>query len=253
MISKAPRGPGRPWHRRARGALLTLFVCLAGTAPALSADTIVSAKFTEPTTRYPHAVLGDAIEYGALELIVSDETSAQSKRTVRLPSDRVFEDLEPRLADVDGDRSPEVVVVESQAQTGAQLAIYDARGAKIAATPHIGTRNRWLAPIGIADLDGDGYIEIAYIDRPHLAKTLRIWRYKNGNLIEIATLPGLTNHQIGEDFISGGLRDCNDHPELIVASADWSRIIRVSYNEGWQTTDLGPLRHRTDLTAALNC
>jgi hypothetical protein len=46
----------------------------------------------------------------------------------------------------------------------------------LAATPHIGSANRWLAPIGAADLDGDGRVEIAYVDRPHLARTLRIWR-----------------------------------------------------------------------------
>ena len=37
-----------------------------------------------------------------------------------------------------------------------------------------------LAPLGAADLDGDGKIELAYIDRPHLAKILRIWRFDDG-------------------------------------------------------------------------
>ncbi|EEE36707.1 integrins alpha chain [Rhodobacteraceae bacterium KLH11] len=211
-------------------------------------------------------MLGDAIEYGALEIRVEDKSPPDSSLrldlvykpsiytiSVRLPSDRVFEDLKPRLFDVDLDGSLEILTVESQKDTGAQLAIYNARGQKIAATPHIGTRNRWLAPIGAADLDGDGHVEIAYIDRPHLAKTLRIWRYKDGALTEIAAIPGLTNHRIGEDFISGGLRQCDDRPELIVANADWSRIIGIFYKNGWQTTDLGPLRKRADLTTALTC
>ncbi len=253
MFSKAPRPPVRLWQSRSRGALLTSLVWLIGTLPALSADRIASAHFSEPTKRYAHGVLGDAIEYGALDLVLDGIGSDQSTLTIRLSSDRVFEDLMPRLADVDGDGAPEVIVVESQAQTGAQLAIYNARGTKVAATPHIGTRNRWLAPIGAIDLDDDGNVEIAYIDRPHLAKTLRIWRYKDGDLTEIATIPGLTNHQIGEDFISGGLRQCDGAPELIVASADWSRIVSVSYNGGWETTDLGPLRNRKDLTTALTC
>jgi len=148
---------------------------------------------------------------------------------------------------------PEVIVVESHAQLGAQLAIYDESGTKIAATPHIGTRFRWLAPIGAADLDGDGYTEIAYIDRPHLAKTLRIWRYKEGALAEIASLPGLTNHRIGEDYISGGLRDCGETPELITASADWSRIISVTYDKGWAKSDLGPFTGRQSVNQALQC
>ncbi|WP_371688489.1 FG-GAP repeat domain-containing protein [Ruegeria sp. EL01] len=252
--------PARTWLRRVSGAVLALCAWLMGVTPAIAEMNVV-AQFTQPTTRYAHGVLGDDIEYGALKITVHNATSKPksshlSKRTtliVKLPLDRVFEDLEPRTVDVDLDGTPEVIVVESSIHAGAQLAIYDASGNKIAATPHIGSRFRWLAPIGAADLDGDGHIEIAYIDRPHLARTLRIWRYENSKLTEVASLPSLTNHRIGEDFISGGLRHCNNGPELILASADWSRIISVVFRNGWQTTDLGPLQSREDLTLALNC
>ncbi len=248
MHSKAPRLPARLRQSGTRGALLASSLWLIGTATDAIANTITAAQFTEPTTRYPHGVLGDTVEYGALELMVDGEIL-----TVSLPLDRVFEDLAPRLVDIDLDGALEVMVVESQNQTGAQLAVYNALGEKIAATPHIGTRFRWIAPIGAADLDGDGYIEIAYIDRPHLAKTLRIWRFKDDTLTEIASLPGLTNHKIGEDFISGGIRDCGNSPEIIVTSADWSRIISVTYKSGWHMTNIGPLRKRNDLTKALTC
>lgn len=247
MHNKAPWLPRCFWQSRARGALLPFGLWftlpLAGTA-----DTITDARFTEPTTRYAHGVLGDTIEYGALEF-----TTDNTVVTVRLPQDRVFEDLAPRLADVNRDGAREAIDVESHNKSGAQLAIYDAAGEKIAATPHIGTRFRWLAPIGAADLDGDGHIEIAYIDRPHLAKTLRIWRFKDGGLAEVAALPGLTNHRIGEDFISGGLRSCGDRQELIVASSDWSRIVSVSYDNGWITSDRGPFKGHKSLAQALNC
>ncbi|NOD63694.1 MULTISPECIES: VCBS repeat-containing protein [unclassified Ruegeria] len=253
MHSKAPRTPARIWQGRARGALTSL--CLWGSTfgAATAADQIKAAKFTEPTTRYAHGVLGDAVEYGALELRVQITGSNPKTVTVRLPKDRVFEDLSPRLIDIDADGTFEAIVVESQDQQGAQLAIYNASGTKIAATPHIGTRFRWLAPIGAADLDGDGHIEIAYIDRPHLAKTLRVWRYKDNALTEIASISGLTNHKIGEDFISGGVGTCGDRPELIVASADWSRIVSVSYDNGWTKTDLGPFKGSNSLAQALNC
>ena len=80
---------------------------------------------------------------------------------------------------------------------GARLAIYGV-GGRITANDWIGRRIRWLAPIGAADFDGNGTIEIAYVDRPHLAKTLRVWRYRTGTLTQIATRPGVTNHRIGE-------------------------------------------------------
>ena len=261
MPIKAPRLPARLWRGWARGAALTLCTWLAGVAPA-TADTAVSARFTEPTARYAHGVLGDDIEYGALEIktsnaatgTLSDQpTNKYSTITIKLPPDRVFEDLEPRLVDVDLDGTDEVIVVESSVHEGAQLAIYDSRGEKIAATPHIGTRFRWLAPIGAADMDSDGSVEIAYIDRPHLAKTLRIWRFADGTLTEIASLPNLTNHRIGEDFISGGLRNCNGTPELILANATWTRIISVSYQNGWTKTDLASFTGPKSLKRALNC
>ncbi|WP_170324525.1 FG-GAP repeat domain-containing protein [Ruegeria arenilitoris] len=246
MISKAPRLPARLWQCRARGALLAMCLWLAGGVPAV-AKTITSARFTEPTTRYAHGVLGDNVEYGALELTVQGGTL-----TIRLPSDRVFEDLAPRLADMDLDGKPEVIVVESHNRTGAQLAIYDSGGRKIAATPHIGTRFRWLAPIGAADLDSDGFVEIAYVDRPHLAKTLRIWRFKDGDLAEIATLPGLTNHKIGDDFITGGIRDCGTGPEMIVVSADWQQIVSIRHEKGWGTRTLSPFSRKA-MKQVLTC
>nr|WP_170413342.1 VCBS repeat-containing protein [Ruegeria atlantica] len=230
--------------------------------PVIAKETVTAARFTDPTTRYAHGVLGDNIEYGAMEIDTSNLTRQtlfvqpvykRSVLTVRLPLDRVFEDLAPRLADVDLDGANEVIVVESSVLEGAQLAIYNARGEKIAATPHIGTRFRWLAPVGAADLDGDGNVEIAYIDRPHLAKTLRIWRFEHGKLAEIASLPNLTNHRIGEDFISGGLRDCGESPELIVVNDNWTRIISVSFKTEWTITDIGPFTGNKSLSRALQC
>lgn len=228
-----------------------LAVCLiAGGAAA--ADTIVEARYADPTTRYAHGVLGDAIEWGALELVVED-WAHKTKVKIKLPEDRVFEDVAPRLVDVDGDGKPEVVVVESQLNTGAQLAVYNESG-KIASTPHIGRSNRWLAPVGVADLDGDGHVELAYIDRPHLAKTLRIWRYKDGALVHVVDQVGLTNHRIGERDIGGGLRDCDGGIEMITASADWSRVIATRLNgDQLVMQDVGKHTGRASLNAALNC
>lgn len=244
--TQAPRRWSHLWRRLARGAFTGLGLLLTG--PTMAADAISSARFTDPTTRYPHGVLGDRIEWGALAVTVTDG----SEHIFTLPEHLVFEDIAPRTADVDGDGQPELIVVESHTQLGARLAIYGLEG-RITATPHIGTRFRWLAPVGAADLDGNGQVEIAYIDRPHLAKTLRIWRFADGKLTEIATLPGLTNHRIGEDFISGGLRNCGTGPELVLASADWRRVISVRYNNDWQTQDLGPLTNHHSLIQAMDC
>lgn len=217
-------------------------------ATSACAETIVSADYAAPTDRYAHGILGDTIEWGELQIT----TDIDTHRFV-LSQDRVFEDTAPRLADLDGDGHPEVIVVETLVRAGAQLAVYDATG-KIAATPHIGQTNRWLAPIGIADLDGDGMIEIAYIDRPHLAKTLRVWRFMDGALEPVADLPGLTNHRIGERDIGGGIRDCGNGPEMITANADWTQVMATTLTDGQLTTRaIGAHVDRGSFATALAC
>ncbi len=221
---------------------------VALTATTACAETIVSAQYTDPTDRYAHGILGDAIEWGALVITTSTGT-----RRFTLPQDRVFEDVAPRLVDLDNDGTPEVIVIETLASEGAQLAIYDATG-KIASTPHIGRTNRWLAPIGAADLDADGAIEIAYIDRPHLAKTLRVWRYEGGALTHVADLEGLTNHRIGEADIGGGVRDCGNGPEMITASGDWRNVMATTLVDGQLSTRvLGDHIDRGSFATALAC
>lgn len=229
---RTPRHRMRVWGRIALGAGLAL--ALVTTSQA-AAQEIVSARYDGPTTRYPHGVLGDDIEYDTLLVRLSDgrEISARWARDI------VFEDLAPRVVDVDGDGAPEVVVVESHENQGARLAIWGLtdRGnlATKAATPFIGTRFRWLAPVAVADLDGDGLVELAYVDRPHLAKVLRVWRYEplragEVALTEVATLEGVSNHRIGWDYIAGGLRDCGQGPEMVLADAGWSSIVTVTFD-----------------------
>ncbi|MCK0096259.1 VCBS repeat-containing protein [Yoonia sp. F2084L] len=231
-------------------------------ATSACAETIVSADYAAPTDRYAHGILGDAIEWGTLEITTDDSGRGGINQSLllrknvyefSLPLDRVFEDVAPRLADVDNDGAPEVIVVETHFPQGAQLAIYDETG-KIAATPHIGRTNRWLAPIGVADLDGDGLVEVAYIDRPHLAKTLRVWRFVDGALEPVADLPGLTNHRIGERDIGGGIRDCGQGPEMITANADWSQIMATTLTDGkLQTRAIGAHVDRRSFATALAC
>ncbi|WP_106743831.1 FG-GAP repeat domain-containing protein [Yoonia maritima] len=236
--------------------------------PAVAgAQTITSAEFVEPTTRYDHGILGDAVEWGGLEITTNGGAADSgpilrgSRKTtwlIDLPDDQVFEDVEPRLWDVTGDGFPEVVVIHTHLEYGARLLVMGVGDrqapVEIAQTPYIGRTHRWLAPIGAADLDGDGAVEIAYIDRPHLAKTLRIWRFVDGALTHVHDVPGLTNHRIGEDNIAGGIRDCGQGPEMITANANWTRIMATTFVDGRaQTRDIGVHESRASFDAAMAC
>jgi hypothetical protein len=202
---------------------------------AAAAETIVGADYAEPTGRYDHAILGDAVEAGALRLTFADGRA----RTFRLPDTLVFEDTAPRLADLDGDGGPEVVVVESHLDLGSRLAVWGAEG-RLAATPFIGTRHRWLAPVGAADLDGDGRVEIAYVERPHRAKLLKLVRLEGAALLPVAEARGLTNHRIGSDMIEGGIALCPGGAVIVTADADWANVVLSRFDGASLASVPGP-------------
>lgn len=235
--------------------VIALSLPAAAETVVIGSGEVVWAKLAQPTDRYDHAVLGDALEWGALVITVNTCIGCAglhlSDITVTLPGNRVFEDVEARVADLDGDGRDEVVVVETDLQRGASLAVYDA-GGKRAATAFIGQTHRWLAPAGIADFDGDGRAEIAYVDRPHLLGELVVVRLEGERLVEVARLPGVSNHRIGDGFISGGLRDCGTGPELVLASLGWDRLVIVGWQDGPGTRDAGAWSDAA-MRAALDC
>ncbi len=240
-------------------AVLLGLLALASPALATPPNIIIKAQYEEPTTRYDHGILGDAIEWGALRLTVDQCMDCQTTMirdfVIRLPESRVFEDLAPRLVPQTDEAGPAAMVVETDLKQGARLALYD-EGGLIAATPFIGRTHRWLAPIGAADLNGDGDINYAYVDRPHLAKTIRVWRYEGGDeaLKLVAELPGYTNHRIGENHISGGIRVCGQGPEMIVVDADWQNIAAVTLlGQTLTAHHLGPFKGPQSIKQALNC
>ncbi len=157
---------------------------------------IAAAWFTEPTRRYGHGVLGDAIEAGGLAARMADGRVV----SISLDQGSVFEDRVPRLADLDGDGKDEILAVRSYLDRGAALTVVAPRAGKLAIVGEaaaIGLSNRWLNPAGVGDFDGDGRIEAAVVITPHIGGTLQLYEWKGARLVPDHDSFGYSNHAMG--------------------------------------------------------
>jgi hypothetical protein len=218
---------------------------------AIGQRDIARAWFAEPTGRYDHGTLGDKVEAASLAI----ESRDGARQTIRLPHDAVFEDLEPRLADLNGDGRDEVVAVKSYLARGAALAVIAARRDRyrvVAETPPIGEPRRWVDPAGIADFTGDGQAEIALVRLPHRLGRLELWQWHGGALRKEAELEGFANHVAGSraiamsvaaDFNGDGIADL----ALPSFSRDSLRIVSFTPHIGEIARVLLPAKAMTDL------
>jgi hypothetical protein len=185
---------------------------------ATGAGGIVRAWLAEPTTRYAHGILGDAIEAGSLVI----ERRHGGRVTLRLDPDAVFEDIAPRMAMLGG--VERIIVVKSYLDRGSALAVVDAeRGVIVAETPAIGRPNAWLNPAGVADYDGDGSSDIALVRQPHVVGRLELWSWRDGRLERTAEIADVSNHAIGSRALAMSATadfDGDGRPDLAIPSLD---------------------------------
>lgn len=163
---------------------------------AVSLDKRVYTQYTMPTERYSHGILGDKIE--AAQLMVTVDSVFY---TLKLANEYVFEDIRPRLYDVDGDGELEFITIRTNVLHGAGIAIYklvDKQLQEYAYVPEIGTAYRWLNIVAINDLDNDGIVELVWIETPHIGGILKVGKIKAGKLDVFDQLPGYSNHAIGK-------------------------------------------------------
>lgn len=179
-----------------RARIAACAALLSTVAAEVAAGSITAARFAEPVTRYGHFALGRPHEYARLVV----DTDSGRKHELVLPDEDVFEDLQPRLVRLAADAPVELLTIVSRRDAGARLVLFGLDGGRIvmrAQSEPIGTPNRWLNPVGVADLDGDGRGELAAIITPHIGGILKVYRRDGAALVELAAMTGLSNHVYG--------------------------------------------------------
>jgi hypothetical protein len=173
-----------------------------GSKVAQGAKEIAWAWLASPTTRYPHASMGSPVHAGSLH-VISREGREYS---VTLTQQRVFEDIEPRLADMDGDGLEEIMLIEADSERGAALVSYGLRASgngkmqlqELARSSFLGLPFRWLNPVGFADFDGDGKLDIASVTTPHIGGVLTLYHYAAPRIEPFAKAMDVSNHRMGD-------------------------------------------------------
>jgi FG-GAP-like repeat len=200
-----------------------------------------------PRTDYRHGAFGRIEDAGSITIAEKQPLAGVSTQVRTVPTktavvesgaEAVFEDLEPRLVDLDGDGTPEIVTIKSYLEKGSALTVIGKREGLwkvLAETPPIGERHRWLAPAAVADFDGDGKLDIAVVRTPHLQGVLQVWTWADGKLALKHEAIGYSNHALGRAALDNAAAadfDGDGRPELVIPTVDRKAIAVLSLTDG---------------------
>jgi len=204
------------------------------------------ALFTDPTDRYAHGALGDTTEGTTLTVI--DPASASIDWQTMLEAPRVFEGLQPLVADLDDDGDPELVTTVADSADGARIAVFSAEGERIASGPIYGPG--WRHQLAVAPFPPDGRPELAVVRKPHVDHLLEWYRLESGSLEITATVDGFSTHTYGSRILDGALAgdfDGDGRVEALVPSTERTTLAAVrrtadGASVGWRKSLDGPVQ-----------
>lgn len=200
---------------------------------AIDPDSTTFAQYAQPTEKYRHGILGDRIE--AEQLVVIQDGVLYD---LTLDNPYVFEDIRPRIFDVDNDNNPEYITIRTHVERGGAIAIYkviNGQLTELTSIEEIGIPNRWLNIAAIDDLDNDGTVEIAWVETPHIGGILKVASIENNRIIIKDEIREYSNHAIGEiNLCLSVLTDESSFKGLYVPNQTRDSIIGFLFqNDNW--------------------
>lgn len=216
---------------RAIGFLANNFAQLPERQISIGNANAIYAQYAQPTVKYGHNILGDKIEAEQLVVLRDGITYTHT-----LADQYVFEDIKPRLFDVDNDGQLEIITIRTHVTKGAGIMIYKIANnalTEFAWVEEIGTPHRWLNIVAVYDLDGDGTTELAWIQTPHLGGILKVTRIEAGKLEALSQVSGYSNHSIGErNLCLSVVTKTNSATRFYVPTQDRRQIVGFIFARG---------------------
>ena len=231
---------------------------LAGSQVVQGQRNIAWVWLGSPTERYPHTALGSRTHAGSIHVLTAVPGGAFQEIIYRLPINRVFEDLTPRLVDIDQDGRDEIIVIEADVLRGASvvvLGLEDSLNGKnlkeLARSPPAGSTFRWLNPVGVADFDGDGKQDVAAVITPHIGGVLTLYHYRPPQLVPYASAMDTSNHLMGspEQQLSAIIHQPGQRPTIIVPDMSLKALHALRWEGSGVTAKFKELANVTPLPA----
>lgn len=157
-----------------------------------------------PSKSYPHSIMGDALEATGIT-IIDTAVDPVTLQEIKVATGDVIECLSPIWTDIDGDSQREIIVTQSNAESGSRIVVYGIDGKVLAQGEPIGQGFRWIHQVAVGQFIEGGALEIAAVRTPHIGGVVQIYALEGDQLVVVDSLSGYSSHRIGSRNLDGAL------------------------------------------------
>lgn len=198
------------------------------------------AALSDPTLRYEHGVLGDAVEADSMTLIRPQGVAGFESDGITPASGGVFEQIAPLWFEFPGIDEELLAVTESTPEAATRVSVYSPDGKLAAAGPFIGEPFKWRHLISAGPFGPNGEIELVDALTPHIGGTIEFYRpnFDTGSPDIVATQTGYTSHRIytrNVDTARAGDLDGDGRWELLVPNDAYTELGAIRHEENGAT------------------